>query len=127
MFSAVGIDKIKELFVADEHTLVRYIQKHIPCSCLDAKYEEVRGVKKIGLCSNPQCKIPDHVAERSTMLCCTRCRRVNYCSAECQEVNWPWHKEFCEAMRREKKAYKSDPHKHEYLHRILHGPVDGDE
>mmetsp|Transcript_24352 Transcript_24352/g.40172 ORF Transcript_24352/g.40172 Transcript_24352/m.40172 type:complete len:247 (-) Transcript_24352:306-1046(-) len=101
------LDKTTELFVSDEHTLVRYLQKRIPCSCLDDKYEEVKGVKKIGLCCNPQCKIPDRTTERRSMLYCTRCRRVNYCSPECQEVHWHGgHKEVCEEMRMERKAYK---------------------
>ena len=38
------IEKIMELRVSDEHTLVRYLQKRIPCSCLDAKYQEVKGI-----------------------------------------------------------------------------------
>lgn len=89
------MEKIMELYVSDEHTLVRYLQKRIPCSCLDAKYQEVKGIKKIGLCGNPKCKIPDRVAERSTMLYCTKCRKSNYCSRECQEADWPLHKEKC--------------------------------
>ena len=102
------VQKTAELFASDEHTLVRYLQKRIPCSCLDAKYQEVKGIKKIGFCCNGQCKIPDRITERSTMFYCTRCRFENYCSAECQKVQWhAGHKEECEKMRRERKAYKS--------------------
>ena len=105
----MDFDKLRELDASDEHTLVRYIQKRIPCSCLDEKHEEVKGVKKIGLCCNPRCKIPDQMTERSSMMLCTRCRRVNYCSRECQEAHWPRHKELCEMMRRERKESKTNP------------------
>mmetsp|Transcript_4929 Transcript_4929/g.7206 ORF Transcript_4929/g.7206 Transcript_4929/m.7206 type:complete len:258 (-) Transcript_4929:161-934(-) len=105
---SLEVDKNIELFMADEHTLVRYFQKHIPCPCLDGKYKEVKRVKKLGFCSNPQCKIPDRMAERSAMLYCQRCRQANYCSRECQEDHWrAGHKERCEEMRNERKAYKS--------------------
>tara|TARA_B100000683_G_scaffold6006_1_gene6658 strand:- start:119 stop:1072 length:954 start_codon:yes stop_codon:yes gene_type:complete len=32
---------------------------------------------------------------------CNACRLVGYCSKECQEADWPSHKEFCKAHRRE--------------------------
>ena len=35
-------DKNIELSMADEHTLVRYFQKHIPCTCLDGWMESTR-------------------------------------------------------------------------------------
>ena len=101
------MEKIRELYVSDDYTLVRYLQKRIRCSCLDAKYEEVKGIKKIGWCCNPDCKIPDRVTERSTMLYCTKCRSINYCSRECQKAHWPPHKEQCEKVKREKKEYKN--------------------
>mmetsp|Transcript_1875 Transcript_1875/g.2958 ORF Transcript_1875/g.2958 Transcript_1875/m.2958 type:complete len:148 (+) Transcript_1875:330-773(+) len=104
----VGVNKTTELFLSDEHTLVRYLQKHIFCSCLDDKYVEVKGVKKMGFCNNPYCTIPDRRAVRSSMLYCTRCRQLNYCSRECQEGHWrAGHKEECEIQRMERKAYKS--------------------
>jgi len=26
---------------------------------------------------------------------CSKCRKVRYCSAECQKLNWPTHKDSC--------------------------------
>jgi hypothetical protein len=93
---ALGVlTKVAELWSADEHTLVKYLKKNIPCNCLDEKYKEVKSITKMGLCLNPNCSIPDRRVERSKMLYCTRCRHVNYCSAECQKADWPEHKEFC--------------------------------
>ena len=90
--------KMLELIDADEHTLVQYFRKQIPCSCLDEKYKQVKSIPKMGVCYNPECPLPDRRAVRSKMLRCTRCqtsRNVNYCSRECQEANWPAHKNYC--------------------------------
>ncbi len=88
--------KINELyFEPDEHTLVSFFKKRITCSCLDAKYKEVRSVTKLGLCYNINCPHPGRKVERSLTKCCFLCRRVNYCSRECQVENWDLHKQYC--------------------------------
>ena len=46
--------KICELSVADEHTLVSFFRKRIPCKCLDKRYEEVKSITKIGSLSQSQ-------------------------------------------------------------------------
>jgi len=91
----VDILKVVELLRADEHTLVSYFRKRIPCSCLDQKYTEVKSIKKMGLCLNFQCSHPGRLVERSTMLSCARCRWANYCSQECQTQHWTYHKKVC--------------------------------
>ncbi len=89
--------KINELyFDPDEHTLLSFFKKRISCSCLDDMYEQVKSVKKLGICYNVNCPLPDRKAIRSFTKCCSRCRRVNYCSRECQEDNWRLHKIFCD-------------------------------
>jgi hypothetical protein len=87
--------KLNELFSADEHTLVRYFRKRIPCSCLDQKYTEVKSIKKMGFCFNTTCSHPNGVVERRTMLSCARCHWANYCSQECQTQHWTFHKKYC--------------------------------
>ena len=74
--SAIAGHKIAELMDADIHTLVCYLRKRIPCTCLDKKYKEVKHVKKTGECCNPHCSLPENRAERSKMFCCSRCRRA---------------------------------------------------
>eukprot|EP00984_Skeletonema_dohrnii_P014588 scaffold6144_cov142-Skeletonema_dohrnii-CCMP3373.AAC.4 len=89
--------KIRELYISDEHTLVSFLKKHIPCSCLDEKYKQVKSISKIGICFNPKCPLPGEITKRSTTKCCSRCRwAVNYCSEECQEAAWPEHKADCD-------------------------------
>lgn len=92
--------KMKELYSADENTLVSYLRKRIPCSCLDAKYKQVKSISKIGICMNPGCHLPGGVTERSAMKCCSRCHLANYCSKECQEAAWPDHKAECDVYDR---------------------------
>ena len=87
--------KVVELFHADEHTLVQFFRKRIPCKCLDERYKEVKTITKMGICFNRQCPIPDHRAVRSKMVYCTRCCQANYCSRTCQEAHWSTHKKRC--------------------------------
>ena len=87
--------KMSELYYGDEHTLVSFFRKQIPCKCLDNKYKEVKSITKIGFCHNANCSIPDNKAVRSKMFQCTQCRKANYCSRECQVAEWPTHKQFC--------------------------------
>ena len=93
--TTANLSKMVELFYADEHTLVQFFRKKIPCSCLDERYKEVKSITKMGMCCNPQCPLPDRRAVRSKMVYCTRCCEVNYCSRECQVAAWPKHKHDC--------------------------------
>lgn len=92
----INVPKIFEAYNADMHTLVKFFRNRIPCSCLDAKYKEVKDITKIGYCHNPQCCIPDGDVERSKTKYCSRCRNVTYCSRECQKVDWTRHKPYCD-------------------------------
>ncbi len=103
--AVINWSKIFELGVADDHTLVAYYRKRIPCSCLDKKYKAVKSVKKMGWCYNPSCSIPNQMAERCKMFCCARCGEVNYCSIYCQKANWGVHKEECERLSKTKAAF----------------------
>jgi hypothetical protein len=89
--------KIEELTIrGDEHTLVKFFRRRIPCSCLDEKYQEVKLITKMGLCYNPQCSHPDWEVERSKTMYCSRCRCVTYCSRQCQKADWLSHKSICD-------------------------------
>ena len=88
--------KMNELYYdPDEHTLVSFFKKRITCSCLDTKYKQVRSVRKLGICYNIHCHRPDRKVVRSLTKCCSLCRRVNYCSRECQVHDWIVHKQYC--------------------------------
>ena len=80
--------------LSDLHTLVKFFRKRISCHCLDAKYEEVKDVTKMGWCFNLQCNLLR--VERSKTMYCDRCRSVTYCSRECQTSHWAQHKPGCD-------------------------------
>jgi len=94
--------KIVEAYNADEHTLVKFFRTRIPCTCLDEKYEEVKHIKKMGICFNPKCNIRDGKVQRSKTMFCSRCREITYCSRECQEADWKRHKKNCDVAKKAK-------------------------
>ena len=81
------------LEVKDERTLVKYLRKRIPCSCLDEIYKNVKTMTRKGVCYNCSSTI-----ERNKMLTCARCGEAHYCSRSCQKDDWPMHKERCENL-----------------------------
>jgi hypothetical protein len=87
--------RVEELFEADEHTLVSFLKKHIPCCCLDEKYKEVKSTPKMSFCYNEHCSLPGGRVERSKANPCSRCRSAFYCSRECQVADWKRHKFIC--------------------------------
>lgn len=50
--------KMFELLDGDEHSLVQFFRKQIPCSCLDEKYNQVKSITKMGICFNNSCRPP---------------------------------------------------------------------
>ena len=89
--------KIEELSsdACDEHTLVSFFRKRVPCKCLDKKYKEVKSIVKTGLCMNLDCSLPGRKVEASKLMHCEQCQMMQYCSIECQKQAWPKHKEQC--------------------------------
>ena len=105
--ATLRVGKQVELYDSDDHTLVSYYRNRISCSCLDEKYKEVKFIKKIGYCYNPNCSHPGRKVERSKMLSCTRCGDANYCSVGCQKAHWKAHKQLCDKDAKVKAALDS--------------------
>eukprot|EP00984_Skeletonema_dohrnii_P017753 scaffold8149_cov130-Skeletonema_dohrnii-CCMP3373.AAC.3 len=94
--AGVQLQKMLEMVSSDDHTLVSFFRKRISCTCLDKKHEEVKSIKKMGVCNNDKCPLPGGKVERSKMLYCTRCRYAYYCSRDCQKAAWSDHREGCD-------------------------------
>ena len=103
-----NLSKMFELLNADDHTLVSYYRKRIPCDCLDEKYKEVKSVKKMGWCFNPNCRQTERQVERSKMFSCTRCSMANYCSVECQKADWKEHRGDCDTIVKQRASFESN-------------------
>lgn len=93
--ATANFPKIFELRFCDLNTLVGFLRKRIPCSCLDEKYMELKPTAKMGICWNENCSSPDSGVERSAMMSCSGCRQANYCSRACQKAHWTKHKKDC--------------------------------
>jgi len=102
------LQKVMEILIADDHTLVSFYRKRISCTCLAKKYKEVKSIKKMGLCNNGQCPLPGKKVERSKMLYCTRCRDAYYCSRDCQEADWRGHKKSCKKTAEENAKFEQE-------------------
>jgi len=99
------IQKVMEILIADDHTLVSFFRKRISCSCLDKKHKEVKSIKKMGFCNNDKCPLGGKV-ERSKMLYCTRCSDQYYCSRDCQKAHWSKHREECKEWAEENARFE---------------------
>eukprot|EP00984_Skeletonema_dohrnii_P009849 scaffold3797_cov91-Skeletonema_dohrnii-CCMP3373.AAC.4 len=106
--AGLHIQKMVEMVIADDHTLVSFFRKRIECSCLDKKHKEVKSIKKMGVCNNKKCPLPGRKVERSKMLYCTRCRYAYYCSRDCQKAAWSDHREDCKERAEENAMFEQE-------------------
>jgi hypothetical protein len=78
--------------IGTERGLVLFLSKQIPCSCLDEVEKDAKQAPKTGRCSN--CSSEGLKLELKK---CSQCKSVQYCSKECQVVDWRYvHKKECE-------------------------------
>ncbi|KAK1737909.1 hypothetical protein QTG54_011203 [Skeletonema marinoi] len=106
--AGVQLQKLMEMVISDDHTLVSFFRKRIKCTCLDKKHKEVKSIKKMGYCNNVKCPLPCGKVERSKMLYCTRCRDAYYCSRDCQEADWRGHKKSCKKTAEENAKFEQE-------------------
>ena len=79
--------------------LLKFFRKRITCSCLKKKHLETRKTQpKVGRCFN--CEV---VKDRSLLMVCSRCMVAPYCSRECQVLDSPRHREYCDKYVRVRK------------------------
>ena len=86
--------KRRDMLEGCERSLVKFYRKRTPCSCLDEMYAEVKPQPKTGICHHCHGRF-----ERRVLKDCTGCRKMQYCSKQCQKANWSRHKEVCKKWR----------------------------
>lgn len=79
-----------------EKEVTRFYAKRISCGCLDSLYKNVKKQPSVGYCYN--CR---ELKERRTLLICQGCNGIQYCSKECQQMNWSQHRRVCANMARQ--------------------------
>jgi len=73
-----------------ERSLIKFYSRRISCSCLDEKLKELKSQPRRGSCEH--CR-QSRVAK--SLMVCTGCSKVQYCSQECQVADWPSHEQCC--------------------------------
>ena len=68
--------------------VIRFFAKRASCACLDKMNEEVKRQAKKGCCYNCEQSF-----DFNTLLECSCCSIVHYCSKDCQKADWPKHKQ----------------------------------
>jgi len=80
--------------------LAKFFSKRQPCHCLDDLAKTApRTAKCIGC---------DKSAESTSLMACSACGIVKYCSKECQVQDWPKHKIMCKDMQKDIEASNND-------------------
>ena len=72
--------------------VLKFFRKRLDCKCLKAMHLDARKtIPKLGKCFH--CK---KVVQRASLMVCSKCRMIQYCSRECQVANWPMHACLCQ-------------------------------
>lgn len=79
----------------EEIDIIHFYKKRIPCSCLDEKCSHYEQFQKRGSRCG-KCHQKKHYKD---LLTCSGCKIVQYCSRECQKLDWPKHKEGCKKLQ----------------------------
>ena len=88
--------KVRNICGGNMRDALKFYSKRTSCSCLKRMHLEARKtLPKVGMCYN--CK---ETKERALLSVCSRCGVAQYCSWECQVVDWPRHEMHCDAYVR---------------------------
>lgn len=72
--------------------------------CINRLFQEMLGQK---YCHNDECT-KDHNDKSFKLKSCSGCRKVQYCSKECQKQAWKAHKAFCKRHRQNQSSSSSN-------------------
>ncbi|KAJ7579784.1 hypothetical protein C8J56DRAFT_1169624 [Mycena floridula] len=57
------------------------------------------GEERFSLAASCACCERQETAQKHQLKQCTRCKVTRYCSVECQQPDWPRHKDFCKTVK----------------------------
>ena len=81
-----------------EKILIKEVNKVIPCACLDDLGRRAKAMNRDLCCA--KC-LKSESEKGSTLMKCSRCRTVKYCSRDCQVADWKVHKRACSRIVQE--------------------------
>ena len=73
------------------------------CDCLKDAKKKAKSMAKLGWCQACRKCFP-----KQTMLQCSVCNIVQYCSTECQLEDWSEHKKYCKGAAKNKQSSSGD-------------------
>jgi MYND finger len=90
-------------------SLVLFLLSQTPCRCLDALArcfeDHPPGHFERDLNGHPPvCFHCRKAPTQGELKKCSRCKKVEYCSTECQKADWPEHKKTCKPLQKGKKG-----------------------
>jgi hypothetical protein len=81
--------------IGTDRGLVLFLSKQIPCSCLEEDKNNAKHAPKTGRCTYCNSEGPKLELKK-----CSQCKLAQYCSKECQVVDWrAGHKKDCEMWK----------------------------
>ena len=87
----MGLD---DIIGGGERATTKFFVKRIPCSCLNERKQRVkRQPKTSGCCA---C---NGIKDCKSLMRCSNCLIVQYCSKTCQRADWPNHRGHCAMLR----------------------------
>jgi hypothetical protein len=89
MFRSGMLLTLSDLQHGGEKDIIRFFMKRTTCSCLKERYKQIKISHPT---SKSRCDNCHQVKDRRSIMLCGRCKTRQYCSIECQSVDWPKHK-----------------------------------
>jgi len=80
--------------IGSERGIIKCLAREIPCNCMDSQKVKAQEMDKTNRCDGCH----NHFLKTS-LLYCTGCQSVQYCSKACQVDHWPVHRDLCKTKQ----------------------------
>ena len=79
--------------IMTDRGVINCLARETSCGCMNRFKARAKSMEKLGHCFGCMKNFP-----KETMMLCSRCKHVKYCSRKCQLDHWPKHKARCEGV-----------------------------